>query len=62
VRGLGGHDARSIRAALAVIAARRYPTERMHTHRFTLVEAETAVRRVGREVAGDSPIHATITP
>ena len=30
VRGVGGHDARSIRAALAVIAGRRYPTERMH--------------------------------
>jgi threonine dehydrogenase-like Zn-dependent dehydrogenase len=62
VRGVGGHDARSIRAALSVIAGRRYPTERMHTHRFRLAEAEKAVRSVGREVAGDTPIHATITP
>ena len=32
------------------------------THRFRLADAEKAVRSVGREVAGDTPIHATITP
>lgn len=62
VQGVGGHDFASIRAALAVIASRKYPTERMHTHRFGLADAEKAVRLVGREVPGDSPIHATISP
>lgn len=62
VQGVGGHDFASIRAALAVIESGRYPTERMHTHRFALEDAEKAVRMVGREVPGDSPIHATISP
>jgi threonine dehydrogenase-like Zn-dependent dehydrogenase len=59
---VGGHVFASIRAALAVIASGRYPVEQMHTHRFSLDEAETAVRLVGREDPGESPIHATISP
>jgi threonine dehydrogenase-like Zn-dependent dehydrogenase len=62
VRGVGGHDFASIRAALAVIASRRYPLERLHTHTFALDDAEKAVRLVGREVAGEDPIHVTIVP
>jgi threonine dehydrogenase-like Zn-dependent dehydrogenase len=62
VQGVGGHDSASVAAALALIASRRFPLERMRTHHLPLVEAERAVRIVGREIPGEDPIHVTLLP
>jgi threonine dehydrogenase-like Zn-dependent dehydrogenase len=62
VQGVGGHDSVSVAAALRLIASRRFPLERLRTHHLPLAEAERAVRIVGREIAGEDPIHVTLLP
>ncbi len=62
LQGVGGHDSASVAAALRVIAARRYPLEQLCTHSLPLADAERAVRLVGRQIAGEAPIHVTLIP
>jgi hypothetical protein len=34
----------------------------MRTHTLPLADAERAIRMVGREIAGEDPIHVTLIP
>jgi hypothetical protein len=40
----------------------RYPLEKLISHEFSLDEADTAVKSIGREVDGIDPIKVCITP
>jgi threonine dehydrogenase-like Zn-dependent dehydrogenase len=62
VQGVGGHDTASVAAALELIASRRFPLEELRSHEFPLARAEHALRVVGREIAGEDPIHVTLIP
>jgi len=62
IQGVFSHDFRSVLPAIQLAESRKYPLERMVTHRFYLKEAETAVRVAGREVEGEDPIKVVIIP
>ena len=47
--------------ALAQLASRRFPLERVTTHRFSLNEVDLAIRSVGNEGVPDV-IHASLIP
>jgi threonine dehydrogenase-like Zn-dependent dehydrogenase len=61
VVGVAATTAWSVTNALRTLAAGRYPFERLHSHRFSLDDAELAVRTLGGE-AGSEPLHITIAP
>jgi alcohol dehydrogenase len=62
VQGVYSHDVRSVIPAIALAESRKYPIEKMVTHRFPLEEAETAVRLVGGELEGEEAIKVVIVP
>ena len=61
VRGVRGHDHGAVEAAISIIASRRYPLERMCTHRFSIEDADRALRMVGERTDPDA-IHVSIAP
>ncbi len=62
LQGVFTHSAESTRAAVKLVETRRYPLERMVTHRFSLDEAEQAVRAAGGELPDLKPIKTVIVP
>lgn len=62
VQGVNTHDTPAVRAAIKVVESRRYPIERMVTHRFSLAEAEKAVLAAGGEIELDGFIKGVIDP
>jgi alcohol dehydrogenase len=50
VQGVYSHNIRSVIPAIALAESRKYPIEKMVTYRFSLEEAERAVRLVGGEI------------
>jgi threonine dehydrogenase-like Zn-dependent dehydrogenase len=56
-----GHSYRAVELALAHLAARRFPTELMTTHRFGLAEVDRAIKSIGGEGASDA-IHVSVMP
>jgi threonine dehydrogenase-like Zn-dependent dehydrogenase len=48
--------------AIALLEARKYPIEKMHTHNFALEEAETAIRTLAREIPNEESIHSCLIP
>ncbi len=61
VRGVRGRDYQSVEAALDIIRSRRYPLERLRTHRLGLDEVDRALRIVGERIDA-AAIHAAIFP
>jgi threonine dehydrogenase-like Zn-dependent dehydrogenase len=61
VKGVRGRDYQSVEEALRIIASRRYPLERIRTHKFPLGQADQALRVQG-ERTDPSAIHITVTP
>ena len=59
IRGVLGVHGRSFRRAIAVLASRRFPLERMHTHAFGLDQADEALRTLAE---GPDAIHVSIRP
>ncbi|MBV1904542.1 MAG: zinc-binding dehydrogenase [Pseudomonadales bacterium] len=49
-------------AAIGIIESGKYPLELMHTHTFSLDQADMALRVLGNEVEGEHGIHVSITP
>jgi hypothetical protein len=45
-----------------IIAARRYPFDRLHTLSFPIEQAEEAIHALAGEVPGLNPIHLAIVP
>jgi threonine dehydrogenase-like Zn-dependent dehydrogenase len=62
LRGAIGVTSRGYRDAIRLLESRRVPVERMHTHDFALRDAETAIRMLGREIAGEESIHSCLLP
>jgi threonine dehydrogenase-like Zn-dependent dehydrogenase len=60
--GVNSHDTPAVLAAIKVVESRRYPIEMMVTHRFSLEEADTAVRAAGGEIPLDGFIKGVIVP
>ncbi|PCI48721.1 MAG: alcohol dehydrogenase [Moraxellaceae bacterium] len=55
-------DYQSYEAAIRIIESKKYPLELMHTHSFSLDQADLALRVLGNEVEGEHGIHVSITP
>ena len=49
-------------AAVRLIESRSTPIATMHTHDFSLREAETAIRTLAREIPGEESIHSCLLP
>ena len=62
VQGVNSHDTAAVRAAIKVVESRRYPIEKMVTHRFSLEQAETAVLAAGGEIKLEGFIKGVIMP
>jgi alcohol dehydrogenase len=62
ILGVFSHDISSVIPAIKLAESRKYPLERMVTHRFRLEEAERAVQVAGGEVEGEYPIKVVIIP
>lgn len=62
VQGVFSHDFRSVIPAIQLAESRKYPLEKMVTHRFSLEEAEKAVRVAGGGIEGEDPIKVVIVP
>ena len=60
--GVNSHDTPAMRAAVKVVESRRYPIEKMVTHRFSLEEADQAVRTAGGEILLEGFIKGAIVP
>jgi threonine dehydrogenase-like Zn-dependent dehydrogenase len=59
VKGMYGHDLRSVEPAIWLIESGKYPLHKLSTHTFPLDQIDLALRTVGRE--GDpEAIHVTI--
>jgi threonine dehydrogenase-like Zn-dependent dehydrogenase len=62
VRGAIGVTSSAYRSAIRLIESRRLPLERMHTHDFSLRDAELAIRTLARGVPGEDAIHCALFP
>jgi threonine dehydrogenase-like Zn-dependent dehydrogenase len=61
IKSARGHSYKSCELALAQLASRRFPLERITTHRFGLKEVDLAIRSVGGQGVPDV-IHASLMP
>lgn len=62
IKGAHTHNMESVRKAIAIINSGKYPLEELVTHKYTLDQAELAVRVAGKEIEGESPIKVVIEP
>lgn len=62
ILGVFSHNINSVIPAIALAESRKYAIEKMVTHRFSLEEAEKAVKTMGREIKVENLIKAVITP
>ncbi len=63
IKSARGHSYRSCELALAQLASDRFPIDIMTTHRFTLADADLAIRSVGNLEGGVTDvIHASLIP
>ena len=59
--GVRGHSYSAVEWAIEVIRSRRYPLEKMQTHRFGLEAVDEAIRATGGEM-GPDVIHVSVDP
>ena len=62
LQGVFSHDSESVVPAIYLAESGKYPLEKMVTHRFSLEEAEQAVKMAGGEIEGEDPIKVVIIP
>ena len=62
IRGAHAQSYRADEAAVKLLESRKYPIEKMVTHKFLLEDAEKAVLTTGREIEGENPIKCVIMP
>jgi len=60
--GVFSHNFSSVIPAIKLAESRKYPLERMVTHRFPLNEAEKAVQLAGGEIEDEYPVKVVIEP
>jgi threonine dehydrogenase-like Zn-dependent dehydrogenase len=61
IRSARGHSFKACELALAQLASKRFPLEKVTTHRFRLDEVDLAIRSVGGQGVPDV-IHASLMP
>jgi threonine dehydrogenase-like Zn-dependent dehydrogenase len=61
IKSARGHSYRAVELALAQLASRRFPLERLTTHEFALSDVDRAIRSVGGEVE-EGVIHVSLLP
>jgi len=61
IKSARGHSYRACELALAQIASKRFPLEKVTTHRFGLKDVDLAIRSVGGQGVPDV-IHASLLP
>jgi threonine dehydrogenase-like Zn-dependent dehydrogenase len=61
IKSARGHSFRAVELALAQLASRRFPLERLTTHEFPLHEVDRAIRAVGGEVE-EGVVHVSLLP
>ena len=61
IKSARGHSYKACELALAQIASKRFPLERITTHRFGLKDVDLAIRSVGGQGVPDV-IHASLMP
>jgi alcohol dehydrogenase len=62
LQGVFSHDLTAVDPAIKLVESRRYPLEKMVTHKFSLRDAEKAVQTAGGEIKGADPIKVVIVP
>jgi alcohol dehydrogenase len=62
LQGVFTKGADAVADSIDLIESRKYPLERMLTHKFPLDQAEQAVRAIGGEIPGLYPVKAAIAP
>jgi alcohol dehydrogenase len=62
IQGVFSHDFRSVAPAIELAESGKYPLEKMVTHRFSLEDAEKAVKTAAGEIEGEDPIKVVIVP
>lgn len=62
ILGAHTHNMASCDKAIKLVESRKYPFEKMVTHKFKLDEAEHAVKLVGGEIPGERCVKAVIEP
>jgi threonine dehydrogenase-like Zn-dependent dehydrogenase len=62
LQGVFSHDITTVDPAIKLVESRKYPLERMVTHKFALKDAEMAVQTAGGEIEGEDPIKVAIIP
>jgi threonine dehydrogenase-like Zn-dependent dehydrogenase len=62
IQGVMGVDASAYREAIKIIASRRFPLERLHTHTFGLEDAARAIEILAGRVSGENGIHISVAP
>ncbi len=62
IRGAIGVTSSGYRSAIRLIESGRHPLAKLHTHDFSLREAELAIRTLAREIPGEESIHSCLLP
>jgi threonine dehydrogenase-like Zn-dependent dehydrogenase len=63
LRQARGHSWHSVERGLKMMATRKYPLHLMHTHDFTLDQADEAVRATGGKMIGaNRALHVSVLP
>ncbi|MCP5058625.1 MAG: alcohol dehydrogenase catalytic domain-containing protein [bacterium] len=62
VHGAIGVTSSAYRSGIRMIEGGQHSLERMHTHEFSLEDAELAIRTLAREIPGEDAIHCSLHP
>lgn len=62
ILGAIGVTSSGYRSAIRLIESGRRPLAKLHTHDFSLREAERAIRTLAREIPGEESIHSCLLP
>jgi len=62
ILGAFGVTSSGYKKAIDLIELGTVPLEKMHTHNFSVREAELAIKTLGREIPGDESIHSCLIP
>ena len=60
--GVFSHDFPAVEAAIKIARRGKYPLSEMISHRFPLEKAEDAIRLLGGEVEGETPLKIVLEP
>ena len=62
ILGAFGVTSSGYKKAIDLIESGTVPLEKMHTHNFSVRDAELAIKTLGREIPGDESIHSCLIP